>query len=736
MAFYGRFQAAAFNDDYLDDSEAKFQVDVDVDNVQQTCSLPFFLQDLCLLVVIDELDFYPTELLAALPYWLRYRILSCVPALDLARLECTPVASGVDTNGIWKSQLKANVGNNRTLYTVNQHLIREEDDDKDSPAKGNPFHLDVSSDHHLRSLTEVLRFGYIHDGSHWTKHIIRDLETKDSGISIGNRFMFEIASEILTNSNFEDLVCRLVSIQGNLIFPNLLTGSLYQDCQNQIECNKEVWRRQATALVVKEINAFPYYGRHVVHLTPHHLMHFYNMSCRYDLLSVLFTSCQLRPRGVNFCINAISQSILSSLCTETLALDGNLTLPPGDTKYMPIVHCFLENVVSLRLQCNEYGQIGVMFNMIKIAIAKGQASNLKHLICSVSELYMDIAGPLCSLFSLENFELLMLDVSNAYPLALSHVLQAFVTTPCPHVQKLVVRIRDSQFQLELKENQLASLDMRDMTIPSCSLEHKVLMFSSKDGLTNGLYLLLQLPVIRLKGLTLFTRSENFHLCAVHPNLQMIKLEINVDMLSFTSHSRQNSQQKSTLQQDIVSLFQINSLQKIRISGMDVLGSNEVKLGIVQGLQGRSHLTPLKKLSLELETRHSYEVQDLETLCDAIFSLPQLENLKLVLGRGFGDIIDQNRYEDVLYKSWNHKAAGVKLKSICLQTHETDLKQVSLVAQALSFSLPRRPERESSPEYNIIYSGFYDYDDDFYSGTDDSCGYDPWSSYNYYDSDDY
>ena len=746
MAFYGSLprsfaRPAVFRlaDDDFEDYEVKSQMDVE-ENAQTCCSLPFFLQDLCLLVIINELDTYPTELLAALPNWFRHRILSCAPALDLARLECTAVANGVDTDGIWKLRVKASERDSHGRVRSSNFF---NDGNEELPNKGNPFHFDVSGNHHLRSLTQVLRFGYIHYGGgigDLSRQIVKDLEIKDVELSVGSQFMFEISSGLLvyTASNLEDLVRQLVSIQGNSILSNLV-GSSHQDCRDPVKCNQEVWKRQVTALVVKELDTFsyPYYGfggRHVIQLTPHRLMHFYGQSSPIKLLLMVFSTCQLRPLGVNFCIDAVSRSILPSLCTEMLAFDCNLTLPSEDAKCTSIIHCFLENVVSLRLQCDEYGQIGVMVNMIKIAMAKDQASNLKHLICSMSDLYMDVIGPLCSLFSLKNFQLLMVDVNKAYPLALNHLLQAFITAPCTHVHKLMLRVRDSQYQMTLKENQLASFDMKGMTIPSCSLMHKVLAFSSRGDLTNGLYLLLQLPVIRLKKLTLFTSSENFHLCAVHPDLQMIKLEISVDSSSFTSHSRRNSElsQKNTLQEDIISLFQIDSLQKIRIGGVDLWESNEVKLGLVQGLQGRSHLTPLKKLSLEIEARPSYKVQDIETLCDAIFSLPQLENLKLVLGRGFGDMISENSYEEVVYKSWNQRAAGMKLKSILLQTHETELKQVSLITQNLSFSLPKRPDRRESPEF-ILYSG-YDYDDDFYCGSDDSYsyGYDPWA----YDSDDY
>ena len=65
--------------------------------------LPLHLEDLCLLEVINDLDSYPVDLLASLPYWLRHRLLNSLPVLDLCHLDHTPVARGVDVNDIWKS---------------------------------------------------------------------------------------------------------------------------------------------------------------------------------------------------------------------------------------------------------------------------------------------------------------------------------------------------------------------------------------------------------------------------------------------------------------------------------------------------------------------------------------------------------------------------------------------------------------------------------------------------------
>ena len=149
----------------------------------------------------------------------------------------------------------------------------------------------------------------------------------------------------------------------------------------------------------------------------------------------------------------------------------------------------------------------------------------------------------------------------------------------------------------LKESQVACMDMQGLTIPSCSLQHKVLKFSSGEHLTKALYHLLQYPTIRLKKLTLFTNNIYFHYCAIHPDLQVSKLVISV--VGGSPHVRQHlqnqqPQQMATFQQDLVSLFKVASLEKVSIQG-DWGPMTEFKLGLVFGLQARSSLPPLKKL---------------------------------------------------------------------------------------------------------------------------------------------
>lgn len=702
----------------------------DSESLEICCPLPFYLQDLCLLVVINELDCYPTELLAALPYWLRYRILNNVPALDLARLEHTPVASGVNTDEIWKSRVKADDPRAAQYKYTSSGWLRDVDPETEPPNKDSPFQLNISKDRNLYS-----HHGNYHGRNSLIQDVIKDLsDGKDLEVSIGNHHLLEIVSDLLTtsyNTDLEKATRRLVSIPSNLVLSNLLVGSVHHDCRNP-HCNQEVWKKQVITLVVKDFNtrSYPYLSHHRplsdIHLIPHRLLHFCDKPDPVELLSLLSKDCQLHPRGVNMHIDAISRSFLPSLHTERLALDdGGLSLPTEDAKYTSIVNSFLENVVSLRLRCDKYGQIGLLVSMIQAAVGAGR---LKHLICALPDLYMDVVDPLCDLFLQPTFQLLSLELSDAYPLMLSKLLRMFITAPCPHAHKLLIDIKGgSQFQASLKENQVAAMNMQGLTIPPCSLQHKVLKLSSSDDLTKVLYLLLQYPTIRLKSLTLFTNNAYFHLCSIHPDLQVTKLAISVVGSQYIRRRSQQPQQIATIQQDIVSLFKITSLEKICIEGY--WGPiTEVKLGLAVGLRGRSRLPPLRKLSLELGSQTSYKVREFAMLCDALFSLPQLENLKLVLGKGYSDMLRNQRYEDVMYKSWSNKGHGVKLKLISLQVDiEKDFKKVKLLTEALSFSSPKH-----SSHYHREYYDYSDDEDYLYS---EYFGYDPWQYFDY-DSDYY
>lgn len=214
---------------------------------------------------------------------------------------------------------------------------------------------------------------------------------------------------------------------------------------------------------------------------------------------------------------------------------------------------------------------------------------------------------------------------------------------------------------------------------SCSAQQKVLQLFPQKEFACALYLLLQFPSIRLKKIVLVNLNEfhdYLHLCALHPDLQMTKLvmaipTIDADHKSFLA----------TVQADLISLFGMPSLQKISLSG-NLCSYDEVKLGIVEGLLYRTRSFPIKKLTLEL-TDGCYAREDMKILFDAAFSLPKLDSLELVLGEGF---LNSPEDENILYNCWVYKAADVKLKSLQILAHNTEFKQLSLIADSLSSSL--------------------------------------------------
>ena len=69
--------------------------------------LPLSPQDLCLLVVINDLDVYPVSLLASLPCWFRHRLPRNLPLIDLCLPDHSPVARGIDINEIWKNRYRS-----------------------------------------------------------------------------------------------------------------------------------------------------------------------------------------------------------------------------------------------------------------------------------------------------------------------------------------------------------------------------------------------------------------------------------------------------------------------------------------------------------------------------------------------------------------------------------------------------------------------------------------------------
>ena len=280
--------------------------DIKEDCWKVCCPLPFSLQDLCLLVVLNDLDWYQVKLLASLPQWLRHRLLSILPALDLCRLEHTPVATGVDVDAIWNSRL--------TLPGPSiSHL--------EGGWKGTKsFQLE---------LCFFFQQNFPHDAI-----LLKDIKSALQGkLSHGKSCLLEMVSGILTHPsvNLNAAANKLISIQGDMVFSNLLTGSMHQPCPT-CKCSQRIWEKQATALAVNVLSVHyqqhprsqhEYAGdeqehNHNVQLTPHRLLPILDRHDPLELLTILTRDGSLQPSSANVHTDFISQSFLLDLSAERL----------------------------------------------------------------------------------------------------------------------------------------------------------------------------------------------------------------------------------------------------------------------------------------------------------------------------------------------------------------------------------------------------------------------------------
>ncbi len=633
------------------------------------CPLPFPLQDLCLLAIMSNLDSYQVDQLALLSLQLRQRLLSILPALDLYRLEHTSVATRVNVNEIWKSR----------------------------PAPPAPPNLSfmVSWSRVPDSLQNLFQLSICSNKAHTNSVVLlKEMKSASSDLSEfprGKEIIFSVASDIFAGAKEPDLK-KLISIEGDLVFSNLLSGSMHQLCLNSL-CSQRAWKNQATALAVEhtcqncdgqnrageKVFLIPRYRRSTLN--------------EYDdplkLLYSLAREWSLQPSSAFVDVDFI----YNLLFFERLALDCGSTLP--ELSWTSTLDRILSKVIILKLQCNDYSNFRVMTGLVEAAIGYSQ---LKYLICSMSDLYLDVVQPFWTLFSLQNFHQLTLELDKLSPLMLCKLLHGFMTAKCSHVQKLTIDVKHNLVLPDsLQQNQLASLYKGDLS--TCSAEYKVFQLLPQKAYSRALYLLLQLPTIRLKEIAFVGLSEYheyLHLCTLHPDLQTTKLVIDVSYFT----------KSSTIRADLISLFGMSSLRKIIISGCwDEL--DEVKLGVVQGLRSRACSHPLTKIAFQITRSDHYNIRDFQMLSEAIFSLPNLDNLKVVLGKGFADLIRQQRYEDILYKSWVCRSFRVKLKSFCLQTNMTELKHVQLTTQELTFE---KVQKEFRYYNDCAFLDSYDYSD--------------------------
>ena len=589
---------------------------IDVDTL-----LPLPLQDLSLLKVINDLDAYPVDLLASLPRWLRYRLLNNLPALDLCRLDHTPVAKGIDVDEFWKPILRELISRytdrrDSCVTSLIYNVRRPVDEVNSQPL----FDLDIAVTHRSRVTRHRLWSRSIRNpfpkqlsaAEERLRAAFKELRQKDecNNIpSVRKGFLLEVLAIILSEPDYTGIKDTLASISGLTLLKSLMPD---QSHSFRLKHSNDIWKKQAVAINMCVHSRHNPRRRSEIEerllFTPLHLSTTFNEENDENnlqkILSLVSTHCP-QLSSITIHIDDMLKQVQQALYVARFAQDNGLQLSTLSKACTATVNIALRQVEILRLGCDDYSSVGIMTGMIEAATSDGNECKLKCLFCALPDLYTDIIKPLSGVFSLPNFHHLILEVKAFYMLSLSKLLFAFLTAPCSHKQHLTIEVDKLKLDRhewnlldsdvsgasiripdELDVADLATFDMGGVTVPQCAVEHKVLHPSKSSP--SVIHLVLQLPTVRLNELHVDS-IKNLHLCSLHPDLQVMKLFIDMN-------ESEKDKKSHTYREDFVRLLMMPTLREISIS---TYWCNDLKIGLIEGFHKRAESLPdLRKIMFQ------------------------------------------------------------------------------------------------------------------------------------------
>ena len=345
--------------------------------------LPLPLEDLCLLEVINDLNYYPDDLLASLPHWLRYRLLNNLPVLDLCRLEHSAIARGFDLGELWNSRWK----NPRIPHPLYQP----------------PLSNSIRSDFHYR----IKDAGFLPNLEPELVAVFQQLSNKDKA-DAKQKYLLQVASDVLDSTEFETDVQALtivpadwlISMKGDrllqdlteakhdphqarsrITYVNTSSRSQRRGQRNQssvdADAYKLIWGSQTTALAR--------YKQDDVRLAPHRLLPIRKRSDPLELLSLLIHKCGLQPLSIAHL----------GLTRMTNSKEWGQCIKESD-KFNKILQNVLHQVVILGMQCDHVSQPDSVLHTIMDAIfgADKERCQLRYLFSRhVTREFMESLSP-------------------------------------------------------------------------------------------------------------------------------------------------------------------------------------------------------------------------------------------------------------------------------------------------------------------------------------------------------
>ena len=622
--------------------------------------IPLSLEDSCLAWLVIDLEQYTPELLALLPFRLRYRLLANLPVLDLCRLEYTCVAEGIDLESIWETRCSPQDKEGGAISLQQRTANRVK-------------YIDLSS-------------------LSWRDRYLHAVATTILSNSLQFRlnFLYQSSSErkgyFRNSENYTIVVDWLISLRGYQF--------LNED--GDLESSYD-WPGLASSFLFFEAE----YGNRYDRLTPPRYAPYKSSGVRLpdeELITLLLRNCHFKPKCllVSFIRSTASELFLQTEACDILKeflseVEGMQlyviqdlpivlfqsvfcsTSPKLRTLQLVIRHTYSSGISEqeefqksiLRMLADVIKQ--QFLETIYLGMTNDLFPGLRDRVLASPE-FMALTASLTSFVACPQFH--TLDISKLQiPLAeTTDILCAFLVSPCCHQQtlKLPHRLHPSS-----KLDPVAHCSAGPMPVPDLGLEYKGLYlqfrpFRSVEPYIQLCKTLFAFPRIRLRSLEVdcfqtITHDQHqhidvLHMAAQHPDIQVKTLRI------WLRSGRDIPKLVLTLHDDMRALLQIPTLTNLYLPSRPI---NDVNPGniflsiLAQELPKRHHLAAIEELDLGRSNFLELPAEEIEILFQSIFSLPRLSQLTLNL---MCSVVSLQHYK-LIHRLWTEHSSGERLKKL-------------------------------------------------------------------------
>ena len=313
--------------------------------------LPFRLQDLCLIAIINELDSYPVDWLALLPLKIRYRLLTNLPVLDLCRLDHTPVAEGIAVHEIWSSKSRCSSIQEplADLFMIRENHYMYFTNVDDIPGLDPELVAAFSNDQRKKLSKE------------W--YLLKAAWNILSYLSLNYKLAHANPSMLV----FE----QMIAVQGHQFLQDTIRIPRSKDygmkiaffqVMEEIEEYHQLWNKQVTGLTVLKASS----GEDLTHihaqLVPRHFCPILKRADLVELLNYIVIKCDLYPA---------SQTIDVLIWHQAYSSTGN--------KIKPLLKRLLNKIVVLALKKVSIEQLDTLRDIFDKVVGFGKDCTLKAL---------------------------------------------------------------------------------------------------------------------------------------------------------------------------------------------------------------------------------------------------------------------------------------------------------------------------------------------------------------------